>query len=126
MDVRKNSDELKKIRGELQWLSWGLVKIPLMLLAGFLVFQLINLTTAKPGENTATGLVSSLEELCATVDGRLAINVGNRTLYIDATPSYEELSTTEKWRFWDQNGDGIATEDEIESGIMLLEKSSKE
>ena len=126
MDVSKKSDELKKIRVELQWLSWGLVKIPLVFLAGFLVVQLISLLTTKPEETSGTSPASSLEEVCTIIDGRLAVNVGSRTRYIDLSLSYEKLTDTEKWRFWDQDGDGIATEEEIEAGIIRLEKSNEE
>ncbi len=119
-------DELKKIRIELQWLSWGLIKIPLVILAGFLVFRLIGLLTTKPEETSATGPASNLEAVCTLVDGRLAVNVGSRTLYIESSSFYEELSETEKWRLWDRDGDGIATEEEIESGIIRLEKSNEE
>ena len=119
-------DELKKIRIELQWLSWGLIKIPLVILAGFLVVQLISLLTIKPEETSDTNPASNLKAVCTIVDGRLAVNVGSRTLYIDSSSSYEELSETEKWRFWDQDGDGIATEEEIESGIIRLEKPNEE
>ena len=119
-------DELKKIRIELQWLSWGLIKIPLVILAGFLVFRLIGLLTTKTEETSVTGPASNLETVCTLVDGRLAVNVGSRTLYIESSSFYEELSETEKWRFWDRDGDGIATEEEIESGIIRLEKSNEE
>ena len=119
-------DELKKIRVELQWLSWGLIKIPLVILAGFLVFRLIGLLTTKPVETSVTGPASNLEAVCTLVDERLAVNVGSRTLYIESSSFYEELSETEKWRFWDRDGDGIATEEEIESGIIRLEKSNEE
>ena len=119
-------DELKKIRIELQWLSWGLIKIPLVILAGFLVFRLIGLLTTKPEGTSVTGPASNLETVCTLVDGRLAVNVGSRTLYIESSSFYEELSETEKWRFWDRDGDGIATEEEIESGIIRLEKSNEE
>ena len=119
-------DELKKIRIELQWLSWGLIKIPLMILAGFLVFRLIGILTTKPEESSIISPASNLEAVCTPVDGRLAINVGSRTLYIESSSFYEDLSKNEKWRFWDRDGDGIATEKEIESGIIQLEKSNEE
>ena len=126
MDVSDKDNELKKIRIELQWLSWGLVKIPVVILVGFLGVQLISLLTSKPEEASGKSPASRLEAVCTIVDGRLAVDVGSRTLYIDPSSSYEELSETEKWRFWDQDGDGIATEEEIESGIMRLEKSNEE
>ena len=124
--MNDKDDELKKIRIELQWLSWGLIKIPVVILAGFLVFRLIGLLTTKPEETSVKGPASNLEAVCTLVDGRLAVNVGSRTLYIESSSFYEELSETEKWRFWDRDGDGIATEEEIESGIIRLETSNEE
>ena len=47
MDDKK--DEIRKIRVELQWLSWGLVKVPLIALGLFLVYSLVS----RPGGGEA-------------------------------------------------------------------------
>jgi hypothetical protein len=61
-----------------------------------------------------------------TNDGRLAVEVGQRTLYIDNPTSYRKLSPEEKWKLWDINGDGTATTEEIEAGISKLQASENE
>ena len=37
-----NNSEIRKIRIELQWLSWGLVKVPLIALGLFAIYSLLN------------------------------------------------------------------------------------
>ena len=74
--MSKNSEELKKIRTELQWLSWGLVKIPLIAIAIASVVYLITLSVGEDEEPDQTGPATSLERVCnETEDGRLAIEV---------------------------------------------------
>ena len=119
--MSKNSEELKKIRTELQWLSWGLVKLPLIAIAIASVIYLITLSFGEDEEPDQTGPATSLERVCnETEDGRLAIEVGERTLFLDNVPAYQELSASEKWKFWDEDSDGFASEEEIESGISKL------
>jgi hypothetical protein len=125
--VSKNSEELKKIRTELQWLSWGLVKIPLIAIAIASVIYLITLSVGKDEEPDETGPATSLERVCnETEDGRLAIEVGERTLFLDNVPAYQKLSAREKWEFWDEDSDGFASEEEIESGISKLGDAGSE
>ena len=65
---------------------------------------------------------NSLERVCkTTADGRLAVEVGNRTLFLDNVPIYEQLSAEEKWQFWDADESGVASEEEIEAGILKLQ-----
>ena len=37
-----NNSEIRKIRIELQWISWGLVKVPLIALGLFAIYSLLN------------------------------------------------------------------------------------
>ena len=125
--MSKNSEELKKIRTELQWLSWGLVKIPLIAIAIASVIYLITLSFGEDEEPDETGPATSLERVCnETEDGRLAIEVGERTLFLDNVPAYQKLSAREKWEFWDKDSDGFANEEEIESGISKLGDAGSE
>ena len=55
-----------------------------------------------------------------TEDGRLAIEVGQRTVFLDKVSFYEKLSAKQKWQFWDADQSGEATEKEIEAGILRL------
>jgi hypothetical protein len=124
--VSEETEELKKIRAELQWLTWGLVKIPLIGLVIFLVFQVLTGGSGAPEEPIPVGPATSLDKVCReTNDGRLAVEVGQRTLYIDTPASYQKLSPEEKWKLWDNNGDGTATTEEIEAGISELQASEK-
>ena len=63
-----------------------------------------------------------MERVCkTTADGRLAVEVGNRTLFLDNVPIYEQLSAEKKWQFWDADESGVASEEEIEAGILKLQ-----
>jgi len=125
--VSEEAEELKKIRGELQWLTWGLVRIPLIGLVIFLVFQALSGGSGAPEEPLPSSPATSLDKVCReTNDGRLAVEVGQRTLYIDNPASYRKLSPEEKWKLWDINGDGTATTEEIEAGISKLQASENE
>ena len=125
--MSEEAEELKKIRGELQWLTWGLVRIPLIGLVIFLVFQALSGGSGAPGEPLPSSPATSLDKVCReTNDGRLAVEVGQRTLYIDNPASYRKLSPEEKWKLWDINGDGTATTEEIEAGISKLQASENE
>jgi len=125
--VSEEAEELKKIRVELQWLTWGLVRIPLIGLVIFLVFQALSGGSGAPGEPLPSSPATSLDKVCReTNDGRLAVEVGQRTLYIDNPASYRKLSPEEKWKLWDINGDGTATTEEIEAGISKLQASENE
>ena len=82
----KNS-EIRKIRIELQWLSWGLVKVPLIALGLFAIYSLLN-RSGGDVEEANSGVQNSLERVCkTTADGRLAVEVGNRTLFL-SHPQY--------------------------------------
>jgi len=61
-----------------------------------------------------------------TEDGRLAIEVGQRTVFLDKVPFYENLSAEQKWQFWDTDQSGEATEKEIEAGILRLKEQPDE
>ncbi len=125
--MSEEAEELKKIRVELQWLTWGLVRIPLIGLVIFLVFQALSGGSGAPGEPLPSSPATSLDKVCReTNDGRLAVEVGQRTLYIDNPASYRKLSPEEKWKLWDINGDGTATTEEIEAGISKLQASENE
>jgi hypothetical protein len=125
--VSEEAEELKKIRVELQWLTWGLVRIPLIGLVIFLVFQALSGGSGAPEEPLPSSPATSLDKVCReTNDGRLAVEVGQRTLYIDNPASYRKLSPEEKWKLWDINGDGTATTEEIEAGISKLQASENE
>ena len=125
--MSEEAEELKKIRGELQWLTWGLVRIPLIGLVIFLVFQALSGGSGAPEEPLPSSPATSLDKVCReTNDGRLAVEVGQRTLYIDNPASYRKLSPEEKWKLWDINGDGTATTEEIEAGISKLQASENE
>ena len=125
--MSEETEELKKIRVELQWLTWGLVRIPLIGLVIFLVFQALSGGSGAPEEPLPTSPATSLDKVCReTNDGRLAVEVGQRTLYIDNPASYRKLSPEEKWKLWDINGDGTATTEEIEAGISKLQASENE
>ena len=125
MDDKK--DEIRKIRVELQWLAWGLVKVPLIALGLFLVYSLVSRPGGEGGENGPTGPADSLERVCTeTEDGRLAIEVGQRTVFLDKVPFYENLSAEQKWKFWDADQSGEATEKEIEAGILRLKEQPDE
>ncbi len=125
--MSEETEELKKIRAELQWLTWGLVKIPLIGLVIFLVFQVLTGGSGAPEGPIPAGPATSLDKVCReTNDGRLAVEVGQRTLYIDTPASYQKLSPEEKWKLWDNNGDGTATTEEIEAGISELQASENE
>ena len=116
-----NKDEIRKIRVELQWLSWGLVKVPLIALGLFLVYSLVTRPGGEVGEYALSGPVDSLELECTdSEDGRLAIDVVHRTVFLDKVPSYEKLSAKQKWQYWDADQSGEATEKEIEAGILRL------
>ena len=125
--MSEETEELKKIRVELQWLTWGLVRIPFIGLVIFLVFQALSGGSGAPEEPLPTSPATSLDKVCReTNDGRLAVEVGQRTLYIDNPTSYRKLSPEEKWKLWDINGDGTATTEEIEAGISKLQASENE
>jgi len=125
--VSEESEELKKIRTELQWLSWGLIKIPLAGLAIFLVIQLFNGSSGPSEEPASSGPATALDKVCKeTDDGRLAVEVNQRTVYIDCPAAYQKLSAEEKWGFWDADGDGTATIKEIEEGISQLQTPETE
>lgn len=125
--MSEEAEELKKIRVELQWLTWGLVRIPLIGLVIFLVFQALSGGSGAPEEPLPSSPATSLDKVCReTNDGRLAVEVGQRTLYIDNPASYRKLSPEEKWKLWDINGDGTATTEEIEAGISKLQASENE
>ena len=125
--MSEETEELKKIRVELQWLTWGLVRIPFIGLVIFLVFQALSGGSGAPEEPLPTSPATSLDKVCReTNDGRLAVEVGQRTLYIDNPASYRKLSPEEKWKLWDINGDGTATTEEIEAGISKLQASENE
>lgn len=116
-----NNSEIRKIRIELQWISWGLVKVPLIALGLFAIYSLLN-RSGGDVEEANSGVQNSLERVCKkTADGRLAIEVGNRTLFLDNVPIYEQLSAEEKWQFWDADESGVASEEEIEAGILKLQ-----
>ena len=122
-----NKDEIRKIRVELQWLSWGLVKVPLIALGLFLVYSLVSRPGGEGGEIGPTGPADSLVRVCTeTEDGRLAIEVGQRTVFLDKVPFYEKLSAEQKWQFWDADQSGEATEKEIEAGILRLKEQPDE
>ena len=121
----KNS-EIRKIRTELQWLSWGLVKVPLIALGLFAIYSLFN-RSGGDFEESNPGVQNSLERVCKTTsDGRLAVEVGNRTLFLDNVPIYEQLSAEEKWQFWDADESGVASEEEIEAGILKLQSQESD
>ena len=125
--MSEEAEELKKIRVELQRLTWGLVRIPLIGLVIFLVFQALSGGSGAPEEPLPSSPATSLDKVCReTNDGRLAVEVGQRTLYIDNPASYRKLSPEEKWKLWDINGDGTATTEEIEAGISKLQASENE
>ena len=116
-----NNSEIRKIRIELQWLSWGLVKVPLIAFGLFAIYSLFN-RSGGDVEEANSGVQNSLERVCKTTsDGRLAVEVGNRTLFLDNVPIYEQLNAEEKWQFWDADESGVASEEEIEAGILKLQ-----
>jgi len=120
--VSEESEELKKIRTELQWLSWGLIKIPV---AGFIIYLITQLFSSSSGPTSGPAPstpATSLDKVCTeTDDGRLAVEVGQRTLYIDNPAAYQKLSAGDKWKLWDGDGDGTATVEEIEKAISQLQ-----
>ncbi len=125
--MSEEAKELKKIRTELQWLSWGLIKIPLVGLALYLITQLFSSSSGPANEPAHGGPATSLDEVCKeTNDGRLAVEVGQRTLYIDSPAAYQKLSAEEKWKLWDADDDGTATVEEIEEGISQLQTPETE
>jgi hypothetical protein len=52
--------------------------------------------------------------------------VGNRTLFLDNVPIYEQLSAEGKWQFWDADESGVASEEEIEAGILKLQSQESD
>jgi len=125
--MSEETEELRKIRTELQWLSWGLIKIPLVGLAIYLITQLFSSSSGPANEPAPAGPATSLDQVCKeTNDGRLAVEVGRRTLYIDTPAAYQELGAEEKWKIWDADGDGTATVEEIEAGLKQLQVPESE